>query len=259
MLLQPFFTALIVYHEVTWFLLPALAAVVTVFLVREPLLVLARQRLVWKTPHPEAQDAKRYLAVEVAILVLAGGVLFRVWSPQMLLALGGAAGFLTVLAVFLTLRSRQRAVWFQALSAAGLSSSALAACLAISPVIPDWAWWIAGLHAAHYLGGILVVHTRLEARIAARKPGSAMTRAFHRMRWEAAIVLVLTVAGAVTLLLYGKEFYAAALLCSVIYHGYDLWRLHDLRALLTPFTTVGKRALAASIVFSILLIAGALI
>ena len=257
MLLQPFFTALIVYRDVTWALLPALAAVVTVFLIREPLLVLARQRFVWKTPHPEVPAAKKYAAAELGILVLSGVALLRVWNPQILFALGGAAALLTVLAVYLTLHNRQRVVWFQALSAAGLSSSALAACFAISPRIPDWAWWIAGLHAAHYLGGILVVHTRLEARIAARKAGSLMTRAFYRMRWEAGAVLVLTGMGAVAVLLYGQEFYAAALGWSVLYHGFDLWRVHDLRTLLTPFTTVGKRALAASIVFSILLIVGA--
>jgi|SRR5579871_1273180 len=258
MLLQPFLTALIVYREFTWALLPALAAVVTVFLVREPLLVLARQRWVWKTPHPETQAARRYASVEILILLLSGGALLRVWSPRILLALGGAAGLLTVLAVSLTVRNRQRAVWFQALSAAGLSSSALAACLAISPAIPEWGWWIAGLHAAHYLGGILVVHTRLEARIAARKPGSIMTQAFYRMRWEAAAAQVVIMLAAVALLLQGRDFYACALAWSAAYHSFDLWRLHNLRALLTPFTTVGKRALAASLVFSILVIAGAL-
>jgi hypothetical protein len=254
MLLQPFFTTLVVYREFNWALLPTLAAIITIFLIREPLLVIARQRFVWKTPHPETRAAKRYAAVELGILFLAGALLLRIWSPRVLALLGCAAGFLTVLALYLTLHNRQRAVWFQALSAAGLSSSVLAACLAISPQIPEWAWWIAGLHAVHYFGGVLVVHTRLEARIAARKPGSTMTPAFHRMRWEAGVILVFTAISVVPLFLYRKEFYAAALAWSALYHGFDLWRLHDLRALLTPFTTVGKRALAASLIFSILLV-----
>ena len=43
MLLQPFIAALLVYHKLTWQVVPALAVVVLVFLVRDPLTVLARQ------------------------------------------------------------------------------------------------------------------------------------------------------------------------------------------------------------------------
>ena len=52
MLLQPFIAALLVYHRLTWQALPALAAVVLVFLVRDPLTVLARQKWVWRGERP---------------------------------------------------------------------------------------------------------------------------------------------------------------------------------------------------------------
>ena len=256
MLIQPFVGALIVLHRLAWPVLPALAAVVLVFLVRDPLIVLARQRWVWRDKRPESALALRYLAVEVALLALAGGALALVWPLWILAVLAGAAGALTLLAVYMTVRNRQRAVWLQALSAAGLSSSALAACLAISRTVPVWGWWMWGLHAAHFLGGILVVHARLEARIAAKKATPVLTEAFQRMRNEATSVQALLVFGAVALAATGRFFYAAALAGSGAFHLMDLYSLHTERALAMPLKTVGKRALTVSIVFTLLIVAG---
>jgi len=258
MLLQPFIATLLVYHRLTWQALPALAAVVLVFLARDPLTVLARQKWVWRGERPETGEARRYLAVELIFLALCGGMLLTAWSLRILAALGGAAGALTILAVYMTVRNRQRAVWLQALSAAGLSSSALAACLAVSPAVPAWGWWIWGLHAAHFLGGILVVHVRLEARIGLRKPGSQPTKKFLRMRREAALVQVGFAMIAVALLARGLLFYGGALAGSAVFHLVDLYRLHTLQALSLPMKTVGKRALMASIVFMLLVVAGSL-
>jgi hypothetical protein len=256
MLLQPFLGALIVFHRLAWPVFPALAAVVLVFLLRDPLTVLARQKWVWRDRRPESARAARYLAVEVVLLAMAGGALLLVWPLWMLAVLAGAAGTLTILAVFMTVRNRHRAVWLQALSAAGLSSSALAACLAISGTVPAWGWWMSGLHAAHFLGGILVVHARLEARIAARKATPVLTEAFQHMRNEATAVQALLVAGAVTLAATGGLFYGAALAGSAAFHLLDLFNLHTDRALAMPMRTVGKRALTVSIAFTLLVVAG---
>ena len=256
MLLQPFLAAMIVLHKFAWPMLPALAAVVLVFLVRDPLIVLARQRWVWRDRRPESALAMRYLAVEVALLVPAGVALALVWPLWILAVLAGAAGALTLLAVYMTVRNRQRAVWLQALSAAGLSSSALAACLAVLRTVPVWGWWMWGLHAAHFLGGILVVHTRLEARIAAKKSTPVLTQAFQRMRNEATAVQAVLVFGAVALAATGRLFYAAALAGSGAFHLMDLYNLHTERALAMPLRSVGKRALTVSIAFSLLIVAG---
>jgi len=256
MLLQPFAGALIVLHKLAWPVLPALAAVVLVFLLRDPLTLLARQRWVWRDKRPESAVALRYLVVEVVLLALAGGALLLVWPLGILAVLAGAAGALTVLAVYMTVRNRQRAVWLQALSAAGLSSSALAACLAIARTIPVWGWWMWGLHAAHFLGGILVVHARLEARIAARKATPVLTEAFQRMRNQATSVEALLVFAAIAPAATLRFFYAAALALSGAFHLMDLYNLHTERALAMPLKTAGKRALTVSIVFGLLIVAG---
>lgn len=256
MLLQPFAAALIVLHRLAWPVLPALAAVVLVFLVRDPLTVLARQRWVWRDKRPESELAMRYLAIESVLLASAGGALALVWPIWILALLAGAAGALTILAVYMTVRNRQREVWLQALSAAGLSSSALAACLAVSRAVPTWGWWMWGLHAAHFLGGILVVHARLEARIAAKKATAVLSEAFQRVRKEATVVQAALVVAAVALAATGRFFYAAALVGSGALHLMDLYSLHTERALAMPLKTVGKRALTVSIVFTLLIVAG---
>jgi len=253
LLLQPFLAALIVLHKFAWPMLPALAAVVLVFLVRDPLTVLARQEWVWRDRRLESALALRYLTVEIALLALAGVALALVWPLWILAVLAGAAAALTLLAVYMTVRNRQR---LQALSAAGLSSSALAACLAVLRTVPVWGWWMWGLHAAHFLGGILVVHTRLEARIAAKKSTPVLTEAFQRMRNEATAVQAVLVFGAVALAATGRLFYAAALAGSGAFHLMDLYNLHTERALAMPLRSVGKRALTVSIAFSLLIVAG---
>jgi hypothetical protein len=258
MLLQPFIAALLVYHRLTWQVAPTLAAVVLVFLLRDPLTVLARQKWVWRGERPETAVARRYLAVEVILLALCGGMLAIVWPLRVLAALGGAAGALTILAVYMTVHNRQRAIWLQALSATGLSSSALAACLAISPAVPSWGWWIWALHAAHFLGGILVVHVRLEGRVALRKAGAELTAGFLRMRREAALVQASFVIAAVALLARGFWFYGAALAGSAVFHLVDLYRLHSEQALFLPMKSVAKRALTASIIFTLLVVARSL-
>jgi len=258
MLLQPFIAALLVYHTFTWQVLPALAAVVLVFLVRDPLTVLARQRWVWRAERPESTAARKYIGVELSLLALCAGLLLSSWPLWILALMGGAAGALTALAVYMTVRNRQRTIWLQALSAAGLSSSALAGCLAISVMIPAWGWWIWALHSAHYLGGILVVHARLESRIMLRKGGGALSDAFIRMRREAVLVQVAFALAALCLVSRGFLVYGAALAASAAVHLADLYRLHSAAALALPMKTVGKRALTVSIVFTLLVVAGAL-
>ena len=253
MLLQPFLGALIVLHRLAWPVAPALAAVILVFMVRDPLIVLARQKWVWRGERAETTVARRYLWIELPLLAAAGALLLLVIPVKALAALGAGAAALTLLAVHMTVKNRQRSLWLQALSAAGLSSSALAACLAVTGSIPDWAWWFWGLHSAHFLASILAVHVRLDARIAARK-SAQMERGERR---NAAIVEVVVALAGATLIAQGKPSYGAAALLSAGFHFYDLFTLHTPRALALPMTSVGVRALAVSIAFTLLAVAGA--
>ena len=61
MLLQPFAAAAVVAAEWTPALGAALGAMLAVFLAREPLLVLARQRWVWREPRPETEIGRAHV------------------------------------------------------------------------------------------------------------------------------------------------------------------------------------------------------
>lgn len=252
MLLQPFFAAVIILHRPMWTIVPALAAVVLVFLIREPLIVLARQRFIWKTPHPETPLAVRYVFIELGLAAAAGAALWIVWPWWLLAMLGVLAAMFTRLAVDMTIRNRQRAVWFQALSAAGLASSGLVACLAIAAGIPRWGWWLWALHAAYFLAAIQVVHARLDARIAARK-GATVAIARETLWTQAAFA-----AAGIALIATGHRWYGAAALFATLVHAFNLRTLSAQKALALPMKTVGLRAMAFSIVFTLLVVAGSL-
>ncbi len=252
MLLQPFLGALIVYHRLTWTVAPALAAVVLVFLIREPWIILARQRWVWRAPRDETRQAKKILAWELPSLALVAIALGFVWPLWVLAILGGSATALTGLAVSMTIKNRQRAVWFQALSAAGLGSSALAVCFAIDGSVPWWGWWFWALHAAHFLTAILVVHARLDARISAKR------QAPFQVPRQALWVQYVWLAAAAALVLLRMPIYAAAIAFSAIAHLVSLRTLRRPEAVAMPMKTVGLRAMTLSIVFTLVLVAGSI-
>jgi len=129
MLLTPFFAAAILLRQVYWPELVALLAIACAFAIKDPLVVIARQRFVWKQEHAETKLAKESAVVESLLLVACGIalVLARDWRPFMPLFLG--AGAFTVLAVTLNVRNRQRSEWFQVASAVALSATSLTACL----------------------------------------------------------------------------------------------------------------------------------
>ena len=270
MLAQPFLAALVVValrgEGRHWMgAIPSMAAAALVFLIREPLLVLARQKWVWRDAggkRPETAVARRWVAIEALALLASGAWLLAVWPVRLaatLLLVGGVgAAALTGLAVYVTIRNKQRSIWFQGLSAAGLSASGLAACLAVTGRVPEWGWWWWGLHAAHFLAGILVVHVRLEARIAARR-GRGMPPEFFKARQQTAIVQAVFLAAGLAMLAMGKEWYAGAAVASAAWHLYNLYAARTPAAVMMPMTSVGKRALAASIVFTIVAGAGAVL
>ena len=113
------------------------------------------------------------------------------------------------------------------------------------------AWWLWFLSAAQTAAAILLVHARLEARIAARteKPESPV---FFRAAVIAQIVLVPIglLAAYISYWLTGAMWMAAAV------HAYELRALHSPEAIAMPLRTISYRAAALSVAISVLLIVG---
>lgn len=252
MMLLPFLCAAILSRQWHWTLLPTAAAILAAFMLREPLVVLGRQKFVWTTPHAESRIAAKWLFGLVAALAVCGALLALRWPLPALLALGTGAAAMTLLAVWMTVRNRQRSWWLQMLSAAGLSASSLAAVLSSTGAIPDWCWWLWALSASHAFAGILVVHARLEARIAAK----AKRQVAPRFRLPAAAAQFVMLAGAAWCFAIGQGLLAIALLLSVLVHFWDLATLRTPQALETRLTVVGLRAMTLSILVSSLIVAG---
>ena len=144
------------------------------------------------------------------------------------------------------MRSPVIAMW------SGHSAKASETSLSATGAIAAWCWWFWALSILQATAGILVVHARLDARIALRgaKAGSGQFR-------QAAFVTQGAIAcAAVSAVATGRGCIAAALAVIACGYGYDLFRQRDAAALQLPLKTVGQRALALSSIFSALLIAG---
>ncbi len=244
MLLIPFVSALVLARELTWEVAPAAVAVLGVFVVREPLVVL------WRGFGPTAA-AWRSLAWYGPAILLSGLVLLWRLPAAPLVALGGFAGVMLAASTCLVARNRRRSVLLQTLSAAGLNASALVAWLAVRPRIEPPVLWLWGLQFAHSFAALLAVHARLEARIAAR---TSAERAEARRR--AGIAQALLFAAALALAAAGRWGLAAAVAFSGAVHAADLRRLRRPAFVQTPLTHVGVREVAISAAFSAMLLVG---
>jgi len=231
----------------------ALAAVLVAFAVKDPLIVLFRQRLVWKQRRPETAVAWRWLAVEVPLL-LACGALLLVYGPRRYFAfLGLGAGAFGALAVWINVRNRQRSEWFQVMSAISLTATSLVACLAALGEIPVWGWVLWILCALQATAGIFVVHARLDAR--ANSHRTEPSQPGNRRHAKIAIAALVVAAAAAAILGY-KLTIPAALLLAAFGYAWELGRHTNPASLKMPLTRVGQQALALSIVYGALLIAG---
>lgn len=252
MLLTPFFAAAILLRRLYWPELVALAAVACAFAVKDPLVVMARQRFVWEQEHLETDPARRSVVVETLILAICGTVLLlaRDWRPFVPLFLGAAA--FTVLAVTVNVRNRQRSEWFQVASAVALSATSLAACLSATGEVPKWGWQLWLLCSLQASAGIFVVHARLDARIAAKR-GSNPPLENRR----AAFVCEFLLAGAAIWFAWqGRPWITAALLLAAAGYFAELIRQRDPAALQMPLKQVGLQALTLSIGYALAVIAG---
>ena len=192
----------------------------------------------------------------MAILILSGLVLLTPGRSRRLLAMGLGVAVFSVLAIVVNVKNRQRSTLFQIASAVALTSSSLATSLSATGAIAPWCWWLWLLLALQATAGILVVHARLDARIAARVALRKTEPARQDFSRAAQISLIALVCAAVTAIVLGREFVALALLVAVVGYGYDLRCQRSTAALQISLTKVGQRALALSSLFASLLILG---
>jgi hypothetical protein len=252
MLLTPFFCAAILLKQVSWQEIVALLAIVSAFAVKDPLVVIARQYLVWKQRHEETKRAVRSAALELVLLAGCGVILLvtRSWRPWLLLFLG--AGGFTVLAVTANVRNRQRSEWFQVASAVALTSTSIAACLSVRANVPGWCWLLWFLCALQATAGIFVVYARLDARVAARK----QTAETSRNRHAAFVCEIILIAAAAFFAYSGHPWITTALLILAAGYVWELRRQDNPASLQMPLTRVGQQALALSIAYSLMLVIG---
>jgi hypothetical protein len=239
LLLQPFVAGAILAQHWNWLLLPALGLTLFGFLLREPLTILARQRYVWRTPNPQTAPAIKWLLAEVlgAIICLVALALHRPLTTLVILT--AIAVSLTGLAVWLTIKNKQRSIALQLASAAGLGTTALLAIFAATGTIPTWAWPLWAVLTLHGSVSILTVHTRLALK---RTPGTPQLKNY--------LAPLLSLAAAIL-----QPALALPLSFSALTNLWELARLHHPKTLQEPLKHVGLRALAVSIIHSLLSIA----
>ena len=252
MLFTPIVCAAILARGWRWAELATLTAAFAALAAKDPLVVLARQRFVWKQPHPETVIAARWFAGWIVLLGLSGLVLLATWPLKATLALGVGVAAFSALAIAVNVKNRQRSTLFQIASAVALTSSSLATSISATGTVQPWCWWLWLLMALQATTGILVVHARLDARIVMRS-ASRSVQNFRRSAKIAVFVLALTAVG---FGLLGHGWVALALLIATTGYANDLYRQRDSAALQMPLTTVGQQALALSSLFAVLLIVG---
>jgi len=252
MLLIPFVCVAILAREWRWSELATLVAAFAVLAAKDPMVVLARQRFVWKQRHLETNVAAQWLTGWMVVLFISGLVLVITWPLTAILAMGLGVCLSSTLAVVIHVKNRQRSTLFQVASAAALTSSSLATSLSATGAIAPWCWWLWLLMAMQAAAGILVVHARLDARIASRLPAPSR----DRFRRAAQVSLSALACAALTAAILGRGWIALALLVVVIGYGYDLRSQRDPAGIQLPLKTVGQRALTLSFLFSVLLMIG---
>lgn len=241
MLLQPFVAAAILSRQWTWLFFPALLSVLIVFIMREPLLVLARQHSVWREPRPESEIARRNVVYETFVLAACGVALLTQVPVAVLCALGIVAASLSALALYMTMKNKQRSVWLQSASAFGLSSSALLASQVGRGTLSEYsAWAMWAILSLHFLTGIFLVHARLDKRTG--KPTAST------MQRYALFCIGVNVACGAAGLAFGDARILPPLWLSAAISAGELWWMSRPASLKEPLKRVGWRALTASLV-----------
>lgn len=252
MLLTPIFSVAVLARAWRWSELAVLAAALAALSAKDPAVLLMRQRLVWKKRNPDSSTASQWLLGWCVVLISSLFVLAATWPLKVFLGMGAAMATFGCIAVAVNLKNRQRSALFQIASAAALTSTSLATCISATASIARWCWWFWALIALQASVGILVVHARLDARIALRKA----TAASQQFRNAAHTALGLLLCVAVTALVLRRALIAFALALAFLSYSFELIRQKNPVSLEMPLKTVGQQALMLSTVYAALLIAG---
>jgi hypothetical protein len=252
MLLTPIFSVAILARAWHWNELAVLAAAFAAMSAKDPAVLLLRQQFVWKQRSPEASAASQWLLGWSVVLIASMLILFATWPLKAFLAMGAGIALFGCVAIIVNLKNRQRSTLFQVASAAALTSTSLATCISALGSIAPWCWWFWALIALQGSAGILVVHARLDARIALRKARPAN----QQFRQAAQAALGLLLCAAVTAIILGHAWIALALVLAFIGYAYELVRQKDSAALQMPLKAVGQQTLMLSTLYAALLIAG---
>ncbi|MGP8252952.1 MAG: YwiC-like family protein [Terracidiphilus sp.] len=232
--------------------LATLAAAFASLAAKDPLVVLMRQRFVWKQAHAETPIAARWFAGWTLVLAASGLVLLRAWPLASIFAMGAGVVVFSLMAIWVNIKNRQRSTLFQIASAAALTSSSLATCLSAVGAIRPWCWWLWALLAMQATAGILVVHARLDARIALRGKAPVSVQ----FRRTALIAVAVLAGGAAAMLVLRRWWLALALALAAAGYAYDLRRQKNAAELQRPLISVGRQALTLATVYALLLVAG---
>jgi hypothetical protein len=252
MLLTPILGVAILARTWRWSELAVLSAAFAAMSAKDPAVLLIRQRIVWKQSKPDASAAAPWLFGWIVVLLASVSILLAAWPIKAFVAMGAGIAAFGCVTILVNLKNRQRSTFFQIASAAALTSTSLATCISAMGSVAPWCWWFWGLVTLQASAGILVVHARLDARIALRKPAAAG----QQFRHAAQTFLGLLLCAAVTAIILRRGWIALALALAVFGYAFDLVRQKDSRSLQTPLKTVGQQALLLSILYSALLIAG---
>ncbi len=252
MLLTPILGVAILARAWHWSELAVPMAAFAAMAAKDPAVLLVRQQFVWKRKSPESSGALRWLLGWIALLIASVSVLLVTWPLDAFLAIGAGVAAFGCVAIAVNLGNRQRSTLFQIVSAAALTSTSLATCLSATGTVAPWCWWFWALIAMQASAGILVVHARLDARIALRKAAAAS----RHYRYAAQAVLAVLLCAAVVAILLRHASIALALALAVAGYAYDLARQNRPESLQMPLKTVGQQALMLSALYSLLLIAG---
>jgi hypothetical protein len=252
MLFIPIVCTAILAREWRWAELATLTAVFAALAAKDPMVILARQRFVWKQQHPETTAAARWFLSWMVVLLLSGLVLLTAWPKKWTLLMGLGVAAFSALAIAVNVKNRQRSILFQIASAGALTSSSLAISLSATGTIRPWCWWLWLLLALQATAGILAVHARLDARIASHGTAPAS----NQFRRAAVVSLAVLAGAAATASILGHYWIALALMLVVAGYGYDLLQQRSPAALQLPLKKVGQRALALSSLFACFLVIG---
>ena len=245
MLGQSFCAGLILAKGVSWLTLPAVAAVLATFLAREPIVFLLRQKFVWKNPNPDTPTAQKLLLGYAVLLAASGAALLSRLPVLHVFGLGGPAMLMLGAGAWLTMKNRQRSLWFQAVSACGLNGSALLSWVSVRwsfdwPIFLLWA-----ALSAHAIAAVLVVHAHLDTRIAAKRQQESPV---PKAAWSAQAGLL---AGAVVCVVCSKAALAIPLMVSASVHAWNLYQVKSEAMIAVPLRTIGWRAMGLGILVAL--------